>query len=51
MISTGLAVVAAVAVIVLLMRRASITIAREYQRMVVLVPIRQEFQEDDHGAR
>jgi len=47
MISTGLAV----AVIALLMPRASIKIAREYQRVVVLVPIRQELQEDDHGAR
>jgi len=51
MISTGLAVVVAVAAIVLLRPRASIKIAREYQRAVVLVPIRQELQEDDHGAR
>jgi hypothetical protein len=51
MISAGLAVVVAVAVIVLLMPRASIKIAREYRRLVVLVPIRQELQEDDHGAR
>ena len=67
MILTGIAVVAAVAVIVLLMPRASIEIAREYQRYVVfrlgcslgqkgpdavsLVPISQELGEDDHGAR
>ena len=35
MLSTGLAVVAAVAVIVLLLLRSSIKIAREYQRYVV----------------
>ena len=50
MILIGIAVVAAVAVLVLLMPRASIKIAREYQR-VVLVPIRQELEDDDHGAR
>ena len=67
MISTGIAVVVAVAVIVLLMPRVSIEIAREYQRYIVLrlgrslgqkrpdavslVPIGQELGEKDHGTR
>ena len=67
MISTGIAVVVAGAVIVLLMPRVSIETAREYQRYIVfrlrrslgqkgpdvvsLVPIGQELGEDDHGTR